>query len=51
MNLVFASGFLVPQHFASGLPHPQDIVRGIEYFRGLNDHITKKPPTSRCFRM
>jgi len=26
------------------LPIPKDIIRGIEYFRGLNDHVTKKTP-------
>jgi triacylglycerol lipase len=34
MNLVFASGFLVPQH-----------VLGINYFRGLEDHLTGKHET------
>ena len=30
MNLVFASGFLVPQQLL-----------GIDYFRGLRDHIAR----------
>jgi triacylglycerol lipase len=34
MNLVFASGFLVPQH-----------VLGIDYFRGLEDHLAGKHET------
>ena len=46
MNLVFASGFLLAQH-----------VLGINYFRGLQDHIAQTgvkalfpqvPPTARC---
>jgi triacylglycerol lipase len=34
MNLVFASGFLVPQH-----------ILGIDYFRGLKDHIGDRHAT------
>src|SRR5215472_18523784 len=46
MNLVFASGFLLPQHLL-----------GINYFRGLQDHLAQTgvkalfpqvPPIARC---
>jgi triacylglycerol lipase len=39
MNLVFASGFFLPQH----------VLRVVEYFRGLEDHIKKAGKHESCF--